>query len=149
MSTKKTSPYSLKNIEKHNDFIVPEGYFENFNERLQQKVQSKREPSLHQPGIQIRWIIAASFIGFTLITFAGLKYIQNNNKILVSQTTEIEAVISSQLNDYDDKQLYEFYSETSKENNSEGSLENDSIDDMVDYLLYTDLDVQSLANELF
>ena len=149
MSTKKTSPSNLKNIEKKNNFIVPEGYFENFNERLQNKMQPKREASLLQPGIQLRWLIAASLIGFALITFSGLIYILNDNKVLVSQTTEIEAVISSQLNEYDDKQLYEFYSETSKENISNNSFENDSIDDMVDYLLYTDLDVQSIANELF
>ena len=148
MSTKKP-PYNLKSIEKINNFIVPEGYFEKFNDRLQNKMPSKREPSLLHPSNQLRWVIAASLIGFALITFAGLKYILNSNKVLVSQTTEIEAVISSQLNEYDDKQLYEIYSETAKENLSMDSPENDSIDDMVDYLLYTDLDVQSIANELF
>jgi hypothetical protein len=149
MSGQKKYPSGLNNVEKRNSFSVPEGYFENFSFRLQEKLPDKKEAPEFQRSIQVRLAIAASFIGFLVITFAGIKYMLNDQKISNSQTFELADAINYRINDYDDDLLFEFYSETSVNASSEDVIsEGKNVDEMLDYLLYTDLDIQLIIKEL-
>ena len=143
MTDRKKDRSLLDNIDKTNKFIVPEGYFENFTSGLHKGIIGN-EPSVLPKHKMYRLAVAASFIGFLVIVFAGLTYILIDKKSY--SNSDIAEVVDFQIGDFDEVELYEALSEAvtvSPEDNNEES----TIEAMINYLTYSDFDVSTLADE--
>ncbi len=153
MSAEEKYISGLKDIEKKNSFIVPEKYFENFSSRLKDKIIGQEKTSSVLQGIQItirhRLAFAASFIGLLIIIYSGVKYLLADTDSSLFPASELTENYDYQLSDIDDYMLYELYSETST-NNLEHTISADEekLSAMVEYLLYSDYDIELLVKEL-
>jgi hypothetical protein len=153
MSEQKKYASGINGIEKKNNFSVPDGYFENFSSRLQVTIHREKETPRLQRAIKhifrSRLAMAASFIGLIIIAYSGIKYIIRDQSIPKTSAIEIADIINYQINEIDDNLIYDLYAETSLENSGrEGSADEKNLNAMVDYLLYTDVDIQLIAKEL-
>jgi hypothetical protein len=153
MPEQKKYASGIKGIEKKNSFSVPEGYFENLSSRLQVNVHREKESPQLQHVIKhifrSRLALAASFIGLILIVYSGIKYTLGDQSTSKTPAIEIADVINYQINDIDDNMIYDLYAETSLENSGqEGSSDEKILNAMVEYLLFTDVDIQLIAKEL-
>ena len=153
MSERKKYGSGINGIEKKNNFIVPEGYFETFSSHLQEKVHGEKESP--QPLFKIKHVLlprlalAASFVGLIIIVYSGIKYMSGNQQKSKPESVEIADVINYQINDLDDNMIYDFYAESSLENTDhEISSDEKTLNAMVEYILSTDIDIQLIAQEL-
>jgi hypothetical protein len=153
MSEHKKYEDRINDIEKKNIFSVPEGYFEDFSSRLQLKLHDEKESQHVQPGIfgisRYRLAMAASFIGLLLITYSGIKFFSGKPDNSKNQAIEIADIINYHVNDLDEKMIFDFYEETSLEDSVQNDVSDERIlNEMIDYIVATDIDLQLIAQEL-
>jgi hypothetical protein len=153
MSEHKKYKNGINNIEKKNNFSVPEGYFENFSSRLQLKLQEEKESKQVRHGIYrisgYQFALAASFIGLIIITYSGIKYLTGDQASSKTPALEIADIINYQIHDIDDNLIYELYDETTLEDSDQKEMTDERIlKEMIDYLVVSDIDLQLIAQEL-
>lgn len=153
MSERKKHKTRINDIETKNSFSVPEGYFENFSSRLQLKLQEEKESQHSQPRVfgisRYNLALAASFIGFILITYSGIKFFSGNQNKSKTQAIEIADIINYHVNDLDETMIVDFYEETSLEDSAQNNVSDERIlNEMIDYIAASDVDLQLIAQEL-
>lgn len=151
MMSEKRNTFKLENLERENNFRVPEGYFENFKERLHEKINFQENTSYKKSFtrsiLQYQTAIAASFIGILIVSFFGLKTLFNH-RALDSEVSRsgIAAIPNINLDEIDESMLYDLYSET--ESSASSNEEAQNSDALIDYLLLEDTDIEILMLEL-
>jgi len=153
MSKESEIDHNLRKIRDKEVFRVPENYFTNFQDRIMNKV---RESESKESGITISWrnirpqlLFAASFIGIAIIISAGMKYLSERKAIYSFTSDEVAEIIEYQLADIDESTITDAYeSSYTQEIPDEYNLNSEAMDEIVDYLVYEDVDIQLLAQEL-
>ncbi len=152
MSSNKQNTFSLKDFKTDQSFKVPEGYFEAFPERLQERIKASERPT-EKKVLKINFIprltIAASFAGLMFVAYTGIKFIVSNQNSKSDSGISLVADLSDySVDELDETMLYDAYMETSETNNSVNQTENSSSDAMIDYLILEDADIEVLMQEL-
>jgi len=160
MSPKKQNSFSLKDHKSDSGFKVPEGYFDALPGQVQARLLEEKQAEPKKPTIRSLMLpqlaAAASFIGLMFISYIGITFVLDTQEIKKGiQQTEIADLSDFPLEDLDEDMLYELYSQTSAqesatapENKSFPSPENNNTDEMIEYLLLEDADIEILMQEL-
>lgn len=158
MSNKKRiMPSNIKNTFRLDDhkpdkgFSVPEGYFEAFPEKLQARMKAEQpvEKKVRRLNFIPQLAIAASFAGLMFIAYTGIKFLVSNQQIQTENGIAVIADISDySLEELDETMLYEVYMEGNETGNSAIQSEDNGTDDMIDYLILEDADIEVLMQEL-
>lgn len=141
-----------KILPKGNPFSVPEGYFENFSERLEKKMRTKNLP-LPVEKLNPFWrfsasyfSLAAGFLAFVAISYALIHLILNGTSNNISKSSQYATYIDLQLEDYDDALLYEAVAQKTE---SEVEYQKElSKEKMIEFLLREGIELDLIVNEL-
>lgn len=124
---------------KEHPFGVPEGYFENFASRLQERI--REEESSHVPvrrmanGAKFRIAMAAAVVGLALISYSLFKFTSAGNG---SDGSFPEMALLEQLQVFDDdRYLYDLIEDAEEEMNEEEAFAVQAIE----YLAINDADM--------
>jgi len=136
----KNENIKIKGVKKDNYFKVPEGYFENFPERINkriagQKKLSPRRQFFLQP--QIRIAAAAVVV---LVLFLTLF---DRNILVNDKDYEIEEIINMYTVDIDENLILSFIAEETNLYNEE-----ESSDELIEYLLDEGIGINEILNAL-
>jgi hypothetical protein len=138
----------LSRSRKKNSFRIPDSYFEEFPQRLMEKLDSVSTPEGEQGSIwsviRPRLAIAATIIGFALIGYTSVKLISRERPSSEFSGTEIAEYIEYYSSDLDEGIYYEVLDEIYDEESRDPVL-NDVI---IDYLVDQDIDYLTLIEEL-
>ena len=112
MKMDRNKPDLQQEVLKNQPFGVPEGYFENFSERLQQRI--KEEESSKVPvrkiGTATRWMaMAAAFLAAALITTTIINFTSSNRD--ANGLYPDQALLEQMQVLNDDRYLYELMEE--------------------------------------
>ena len=140
----KTIAPTLNNIPKYNAFEVPFTYFDELPTLVQQRIiDTKKTTSI------IDWLtllIKPRFVVPTLIViliaFAGINFVDNNAKSIVSIEKNQELSVEDQLEEIEESVLME---SLIAQVDNEPVLENDNIEE---YLIDSNIDETTFDNEL-
>lgn len=144
----------LEDIEKKNNFTVPEGYFNHFPARLNEKIKitdsAGKTEFERSPIFSLnRLALAASVGGLIMLLYTGIAFLSNHQGMSKFGNEKIADVIDFPTNEIDDHMLFEIYSSTtSHEQQAIDKDENQIINAMIEYLLYNNSDVTLLIQEL-
>ncbi len=160
MNPKKQNSFSLKDHKSASGFKVPEGYFEALPGQVQARLLEERQAEPKKPSIRSLMLpqlaAAASFIGLMFISYLGIKFVLDTQDYKKGfQQTEIADLSDFPLEELDEDMLYELYYQTSaqesaatQEDQQVRSSENNNTDEMIEYLLLEDADIEILMQEL-
>lgn len=129
---------------KKNNFQVPENYFENFNEKLQNRIS--RSESEVKSGKTIfllnrKFAYAASIIVIFTISFFTFNSLQKTKSEPLNKT-QIAELINEDLIDMEDEYLYDYIIENkniSTKSDDENSVENYILDEVDESTLYDEI----------
>lgn len=133
------------NFNKENPFRTPEGYFENFSEKIMQKigepeVTEKRISTWHL--FKTQFAMAAGIIGFALLAYYSYNLISNNNSQINHKNNNVIAVIAdttdAELSFVDETHIVEALSTTTPKQEVDGN-------DLINYLIEDDIDENLIA----
>ncbi|HKL08004.1 MAG TPA: hypothetical protein VJ896_04465 [Bacteroidales bacterium] len=148
---KKESNIKLKNlkIENKNPFSVPEGYFENFPSRIQEKIVSEtRETNrIKQLFHVIKPQLALGFmiVGFALIAITAIDTIMSN-RVKSSVSNEVYTrIIEVDASEYSEQQFIDILLEEEKKSNEQ---QKEETDEYIHYLMDEGIDYGTLIDEL-
>ena len=136
----------LREMDRKNPFIVPEGYFETLSSRIQDKINAPQSKSvwdkLFQP-LQ-RPTFAYASITIAMLICAGVYFNQKQNRIPAKQiadaTINADDIYDSDLiYDYDENTLAELYTNSNKQQTST---------ETEDYLIDANADESDLIDAL-
>lgn len=151
MPSNKQNTFRLDDHKPEKGFMVPEGYFEAFPEKLQARMKADLpvEKKVKRLNFMPQLALAASFAGLMFIAYTGIRFLVNNQQ---SQTGNGIAVIAD-ISDYsidelDETMLYDVYMEGNEMENSAIDSDGSSTDEMIDYLILEDADIEVLMQEL-
>ena len=138
---------NLSKIKKDSPFRVPEGYFDNFADRLNGKIQQEKRPErkgkIHLFG-RPYLAIAASFVGFLIITATVFKVVKTKHVSTGLTNEEIIAYIKEDIYDYDEATIIE----NLKPENSVAPTKTELKDDeIIEYLKNDDVDASTITDE--
>ena len=144
------SPLLTKLKQSPIDFKEPEGYFEDFNRRLNEKLKYE-QPTLspiRKQGIirrlfQPRYAIAAALI--TAICVIGIKFIKDGKPLTQSEIAEV--VATEKIQSMEEEVLIDAIEIETIDDTEMLGEEEISNDVIIDYLLENDVDID-LVNEL-
>jgi hypothetical protein len=153
MPAKNQNNFMLKNLKPNESFKVPKGYFETFPERLRARIHLENETSQKKSTIFsftfTKVALAASFIGLMIITYSGIKFAISKQQMKAGiQQNVITELSDNDIYELDETMLYDLYSETITDNNSINSVEKNNTDEMINYLILEDSDIEILIQEL-
>lgn len=148
---KKESNIKLKDlkIENKNPFSVPEGYFENFPSRIQEKIVSEtREPNrikqffhVVKPQLALGFMIA----GFALIAITAIDTIMSN-RVKSSVSNEVYTrIIEVDASEYSEQQFIDILLEEEKKSFEQ---QKEETDEYIHYLMDEGIDYGTLIDEL-
>lgn len=135
-----------------NSFVVPEGYFENFSDRLsnrmfaeEAKISLKRDSRL---GIffNSKLALAASILLFISVSYFTIQVILNRKT--TSESKYYSELIDHEIYDYDLGLLTEFYLETEESTIQDLDSETDEDSEIIDFLITEDIDIEMIIDEL-
>jgi hypothetical protein len=151
MSSKEFKPKISEDMKAQNSFHVPDGYFETFPERLNKRIKESNNyvpvrsffPDITMPKLAI----AASFIGFMLVVFGGIKYSMNQHDYKGSFQPSIVNLADYPIYDLDETMIYDLYSENNSQENL-AATDKKVTDEMINYLILEDADIELLIQDL-
>jgi len=138
MNKKRNIAYLKHKSLKNNPFSVPDGYFEHFSERLQERIreeETSKVPLRRIGTIRIRAAIAAAVLGLALISYSIIRFTVPN-----SDTTGIYPDITLLEQMYvidDDSYLFGIMDSESQELDEEEAFASQAID----YLAINDVEM--------
>ncbi len=139
----------LDQIPKDYPFKVPEGYFEDFTARLNQRISE--EETLESlkikrpvPVFRSRLALAAAILALAAFSVVAVRYILNRN-ILQESHLNYASIVEQNIENYDIGQLSDEYTENMKED----TLRNNSAysDAVITYLINDDVDLGLLIED--
>jgi hypothetical protein len=114
---------------KKEAFGVPEGYFESFSERLQERIREEENSSVpvrRIGGSRFRVAMAAAVVGLALITFSVFTFTNTGNGAN-GQLPDMAVLEQLQVFDHD-HYLYELIAEVEEEMNDEEAFATQAIE---------------------
>jgi hypothetical protein len=153
VTTGKKYKFRLKAYKEDTGFTVPDGYFESLNTRIREKLNNGGNTYRFNPDRGGRFItrfaMAASFAGFVFIVLTGIRFITRMNNFPEESTgTELALIYENPVYEPDELMLYEILEQ---ENAESTSLNNDAEyweEEIIEYLLLDETDIESLIQEL-
>ena len=146
MDKKKNISNKLKNTKKENPFSVPQGYFNDFQQHIQERVKAEKEDSVKVP-VQSRvprlvWIssVAAVFI----IGFFILRNIEGTGAKRPLSQEEIAYAFEQEILDLDELELLNNLDVMNQNPESESGYS----EEIILYLLDEDIEIDKIVNEL-
>ena len=137
----------MKNKNNKLPFHVPENYFEDLPQRIQDRLESageKKSVSLY-PAIRSRLAIAAIFIGLLTVGYAGFRILfQQDSDFYLSEDEKIEAIEYFGY-DLDDELLISAVLDSDIEFTQ--ATESSESDEIIQYLSEEEIDLNILLNE--
>ena len=138
MDNKRNIPDLQDGSMKKNPFGVPEGYFESFSARLQERIREEQEaaPPVRRIGHSTRFrvAIAAAILGVALISYSILRFAVLNNG--PSDQSNLAMSEEYYLID-DDYNLMKYFESGGQEMNDDDAFANQAID----YLAVNDVEM--------
>ena len=137
---------NLSKIKKETPFRVPEGYFDNFADRLNEKIKQENKPGrihkIYHTG-KPYLAVAASFIGLLIIAVTVFRVVETKKVSSGLTNEEIIAYIKNDIYDYDEVTIIE---NLQPENtiNTKSDLKDDEI---IEYLKDDDIDASAITDE--
>ena len=132
---------------KESPFKAPEGYFDQFSERLQSRMQHEKQRSWMDKTYQLirpQLAMAAIIIGFVAISYTGMRIILNDRSAEPT-IMELADVLDDYLYDMDDELLISLLVEEEIDIDwINGGYESD---DIMDYLMEEEMDYVDLIDE--
>ena len=146
MDKKKVISNKLQNGKGENPFSVPQNYFDDFQQRLQEKVNAEKKIFLHkkQPLLVTRlvWVSAVAAV-FVVAFFISRNIIGIGADRPLSQD-EIAYAFEQEILDLDELELLENINEMNQ--NKESG--NGYSEEIIMYLLDEDIEIDIIVNEL-
>ena len=127
---------------KKQPFGVPEGYFESFSDRLQERIREEENSSVPVRkifGSRFRVAMAAAVVGLALITYSVVKF-TNTGKGTNGYLPDMALLEQLQVFD-DDHYLYEFIEEVEAELEEEMNDEEAFATQAIEYLATNDAEM--------
>lgn len=127
---------------KKQPFGVPEGYFESFSDRLQERIREEENSSVPVRrifGSRLRVAMAAAVVGLALITYSVVKF-TNAGKGTNGYLPDMALLEQLQVFD-DDHYLYEFIEEVEAELEGEMNDEEAFATQAIEYLAMNDAEM--------
>lgn len=132
-----------------NPFSVPDGYFENFPTRMQEKISvEKKEPLWILSIIQyVKPQLALGFmiIAFGVISFTAVNYILNNRSESGLGNDFYTRILEVDASEFSEEHFIDVLLEDKKENLEKRKIETDYY---INYLVDEDIDYGTLIDEL-
>ncbi len=153
MVSKKQNTFKLTNLKAEKNFQVPEGYFENFQDRLEKRMSpgmdNTYQPTLIRGLFRSQMAIAASFIGLLIISYVGARIVLNQRDIKSGiYQSGIAENPAYQANEFDENMIYDLYNEEISKDQyvNQDGIEN--TDFLIEYLVMQDDNIEELIFEL-
>ncbi len=146
MDKKKNILNNLKDTKKENSFSVPEGYFNNFQQRLQEKIREEQEimiPVKHAWHVH-RLVWASGIAAVFLIAFFISRNIIGVGADSPLSQDEIVLAFEEEMLDMDELFLLENIEEMTREEVPG----NGYSEEIITYLLDEDIEIDKIVNEL-
>ena len=148
---KNKSKINIKDLqeEKNNPFSVPEGYFENFPSRIQEKIVSDQKETnwiiqlyhVIKPQLALGFIIA----GFAFIAITAIDTIMSNRVKSPVSNEAYTRIIEVDASEYSEQQFIDILIEDEKKSTEE---EKEETDEYIHYLMDEGIDYGTLIDEL-
>lgn len=146
MDKKENISDKLSELRKENSFSVPEDYFDNFQQRLQARIQTEKTGSVRKRNsakvYRLAWVSAVAAV-FIIALFIGRNIIGIRSNPPLSQE-EISLAFTDEIYDLDEFELTENIDEIMYDKD----LDEEYSDDIILYLLDEDIEIDKIVNEL-
>ena len=143
----------IDELPKDHPFDVPENYFEDFPDKMQQRLRAK---SLPESGKRTTWFylkpqlaMAASLLLFALISLFAVRYLLNDNRVFIQNEDQYSEMLETEMDEHTLMKAYSEIMPVQQEYTSEAA--RDSIEytnAMIDYLLSEDIDIDLIAEAI-
>jgi hypothetical protein len=139
----------ISNIPGENPFSVPEGYFENFTDRLERRIEKLPKPEPRKISFwkssKNQLALVAGFLVFVAISYSVMHFVIDGSSTDQLSTTLYAEIIESEIENYDTYMLMEAIENIDeyKESGEEDSYK----DEMIEYLVNEDIDMEMIINE--
>ena len=146
MDSKKKIPDRLEELKNENPFSVPEGYFNSFQQRLQDRIQSEKVNSNPErsPAVISRLVWAGAVAAVFIVAFVVSKNIIGTGNNQPLSEDEIAYAFEQEIYDLDEAEILENLDEMIQDNDPE----NGYSDEIILYLLDEDIEIDNIVNEL-
>ena len=150
MSENKNNKLDLENLSKEAPFVVPEGYFDSFPNRIMKKIQAEDEKQEPKKSIRLNTFfnpqlsIAASLILFAILSYFTITYVVNSKHNQDSQY--FAELVENDIEDYDLLLIMEALDETYYSDEEEYIIEQD--EEIINYLVSEEIDLEVIIEEL-
>ncbi|MEO8148466.1 MAG: hypothetical protein ABI723_12550 [Bacteroidia bacterium] len=142
----------LFGMEKKNPFEVPDGFFDSFSSKIQDKIAAEKKQSVWSLIYQniTRPKVAIPVLASVCIIVVGIKFlytpgsINRNDEVAITYNDLSQ---SAYLDDIDESVLTDALNQTTSTVNSDSKTESDSYR-IENYLIENNIDVTDLENEL-
>jgi hypothetical protein len=131
---------NIDNLSKKKPFCVPDNYFDNFSDRLLEKIELQESKKLKTPFLLVfktQFAMAAGIIGFALLAYGAYYFISDKKPVtdtiaIVQDTTDAEYYF------VEEDHIIEALSTKTTKPNLEG-------DDIISYLVEDGVDENLIA----
>ncbi len=142
----------LSEIKKQNPFTVPDGYFNDFSSRLQDKLgkqkDSKKRSLYYSLKPYIYSVASAAAILIAALVYYNISENKHSETVLLS--SEIALAFEDNIYDLEETYLIENYTVQQEAEEMIYDYESDPTykDEIIQYLLDEDVEIESIVNEL-
>ncbi|MCK4921967.1 MAG: hypothetical protein KAS71_13040 [Bacteroidales bacterium] len=149
MKRKENKSNDFLSYSKENAFVAPEGYFENFSDRLNERIHNEQKSSGQKKTISLKAFLnsklamAASFLIFITISYFTVNIIFNLNNVDNSQY--YADLVDYEIADFDLGLLVEYYLEDEYIDEDEYYSDKDA--EIIDFLVAEDIDIELIIEE--
>jgi hypothetical protein len=150
MTEKRKNRINLNEIPKQNNFSVPNGYFDSFEQRLMEKIKGEDYGKVI-PLNTNRWSVfrsqvslVASFIVFVVLSYMAINFILNKHS---NENIEYAELLEYEMTNLDETYLMETYSAEQ----AEISTDDENIDyteAVIEYLASDNIDLNLIIENL-
>ena len=142
---------TLSKIEKKNSYEVPDGYFDTFPQRLQERLYPHKEVSFAGKLVQFvkpHLALATMMVGVFIIAFLGIKlFTPENINNIEAVNVGMADMLEYELNEMDEISLMEMLA--AEEDVEVTTYEEDAyIEEAIEYLLNEGVSIETLMQEL-
>ncbi len=141
----------LSQIEKKNSYEVPQGYFDTFPRRLQERLHPEKELSFAERlviYIKPHFALAAMMVGVFVIAFFAINLFTSDNiNHIETVNTGMADVLEYELNEVDEISLMEMLA-AEEEAEVVTDEEDAYVEEAIEYLLNEGVSIETLMQEL-
>ena len=153
MAGNKNKKIRLEDIPKKNPYRVPDGYFESFNDRLNERLKTEEKKPVRTLRLMLRsnLALAAAILTFALISYFSFRLITGGSLVEAGQSISYTEFLEEEIYRMDDALLLETYEQLEEQKESvetETSNEDELSDEIIEYLAAEDIDLSLIYEEL-